>query len=215
VASFVAASSTAFAAPFTNGDFESGTDPGAQAELLSGAPDIQGWTILDQLGNPSNTDVTYVGSFWTAQSGSRSVELNGQDMGGIQQTFDVVSGQTYQVSFWLAADFQGEGTGSASVRGMVQSGTNFFSEDFKFDKSPSNNASNLGWVLHTLSFVADGPTATLTFLSLNDSQRGRGPVIDNVTITAVPIPMALPLMGFALGALGVIGMRRRRRAGPE
>jgi hypothetical protein len=191
----------ALAAPFTNGDFESGDDPGSATEHSAGSSAITGWTILDQESDPSDSDVTYIGSFFPAQSGSRSVELSGGDLGGIQQTFDVVDGQQYRVSFYSTSEFRGD----RRLRAMVQSGTNLVSEDFQ--------ATNAGWVLRTFSFVADGTSATLTFLSLVNRQGRFNGTIDNVTIAAVPVPVALPLMAFALGALGVVGMRRRRTSG--
>jgi hypothetical protein len=197
----VMAAGPAIAAPFTNGDFESGTDPGSATELFAGSGDITGWTILDQEADPSDSDVTYMGSFFPAQSGSRSVELSGRDLGGIQQTFDVVDGQKYKVSFYSTSEFRHD----YRLTGMVQSGTNLVSEDF--------HATNAGWVLRSFSFVADGTSATLTFLSLVNKQPSFNGSIDNVTIAAVPIPMALPLMAFALGALGVVGWRRRRAPG--
>jgi hypothetical protein len=190
----------AFAAPFTNGDFELGTDPGSSTELFAGSTAITGWTILDQDADAGESDVTYIGSLFTAQSGSRSVELTGLDKGGLQQTFDVVSGQQYKVSFYSTSEFGGDNRLTA----MVQSGVNLVSQDF--------HADNSGWVLRTFSFVADGTQATLSFLASVNRQNRFNAAIDNVTIAAVPIPMAFPLMAFALGALGLMGMRRRRRA---
>lgn len=200
--------SPAFAAPFTNGDFEQGTDPGSQTQLSAGSTDITGWTVLNYR-NASGSDVTYVGSAWAAQNGSRSVELAGSNFGGIQQTFDVVDGQEYKVSFYLSSDVFGpERDGfEALLRATVQSGSNLTSEDFSFERQDGSSASNPGWVLQTFSFVAEGTNATLTFVGLNEGAFGAA--IDNVSITAVPVPMALPLMGFALGALGLMRMRGR------
>jgi choice-of-anchor C domain-containing protein len=192
---------SAQAAPFTNGDFEAGTDPGSSTELFAGSTAITGWTILDQNADPLDTDVTYIGSLFPAQSGTRSVELTGKDLGGLQQTFDVVDGQQYRVSFYTTSEFDGD----RRLRGMVQSGVNLVSQDFV--------AENSGWVLQTFSFIADGTSATLTFLSLVNRQNRFNAAIDNVTIAAVPVPVAFPLMAFALGALGVMGMRRRARGG--
>lgn len=201
--------SPAFAAPFTNGDFEQGTDPGSQTQLSAGSTDITGWTILDFKNKPADSDVTYIGSAWAAQNGSRSLELSGTNFGGIQQTFDVVDGQEYKVSFYLSSDVFGPERESfeALLRASVQSGSNLTSEDFSFEREAGSSASNPGWVLHTFSFVAEGTDATLTFVSLREGAFGAA--IDNVSITAVPVPMALPLMAFALGALGLMRMRGR------
>ena len=45
---------------------------------------------------------------------------------------------------------------------------------------------------------------------LSDSDNG-GVILDNVVLSAVPVPAALPLFAAGLGALGIAGRRRKRK----
>jgi hypothetical protein len=106
LASLVAFS--AQASTFVNGSFELGTAPGQFITLNGGdSTSITGSTV----GGGSN-GVDYIGSYWTASDGSRSIDLNGLVPGSIFQTFDVVAGQTYQVSF----DFAGNPAGGPQFK---------------------------------------------------------------------------------------------------
>ena len=99
----VAGASPAAAAPFTNGSFELGSvNPGSGwITLGSGNPAITGWEIFDGT-------IDYIGTYWQAANGSRSLDLNGNDgPAGIRQTFDTIGGGTYQVSFALAGNPDG------------------------------------------------------------------------------------------------------------
>src|SRR5437868_331582 len=92
---------SACAAPFQNGGFEVGTltaDPCNNA-LPVGSTAITGWTVIQG-------DIDYLTtSCWTPSEGGRSLDLVGSgSKGGIQQTFDTVPGQTYQVIFDLAGN---------------------------------------------------------------------------------------------------------------
>ena len=97
------AGNSAQAASFTNGSFELGTDPGSFSTVFQGdGATITGWLV----GGPSGASVDYIGSYWEAADGSRSVDLSGTSdypdglikWGEISQTFDTISGQTYRVS---------------------------------------------------------------------------------------------------------------------
>src|ERR1700761_1608688 len=83
-----------------NGSFEEGTDPGSFTSLTPGSTDITDWSI-----GPIGVD--YIGSYWQAADGSRSVDLAGTLPGGtatgdasgsIFQSFATTLGQTYQVT---------------------------------------------------------------------------------------------------------------------
>src|SRR4029079_18341039 len=83
------------AAFFVNGSFESATvDPNNSAfgfvEFNAGDTSIIGW-IVDR------DNIDYIGSYWQASNGARSIDLDGLRPGSISQTFDTVIGSTYQV----------------------------------------------------------------------------------------------------------------------
>jgi hypothetical protein len=96
------AGSSAQAASFTNGSFELGSDPGSFSTVFQGdGATITGWLV----GGPSGASVDYIGSYWEAADGTRSIDLSGTSnypdgpikWGEISQTFDTISGQALTV----------------------------------------------------------------------------------------------------------------------
>lgn len=193
----VAGAGPAAAAPFTNGSFELGSvNPGSGWNTLaSGNPAITGWEIFDGT-------IDYIGTYWQAANGSRSVDLNGNDgAAGIRQTFDTIGGATYQVSFALAANPDG-----APLTKSVQVTSGSASQLFAFTVLPGTSRTDMGWVYHSLLFTAAGGSTTLSFLS-DTASVFFGPAIDDVSVTAVPEPATLSLLALGLAA----GARARRR----
>ena len=88
----VALSVVANAAPFTNGSFEIGPATGTFTTLGTGNTSITGWTV-------GGSGVDYIGSFWQAQDGSRSLDLSALGAGSVSQTFDTILNQVYLVNF--------------------------------------------------------------------------------------------------------------------
>jgi choice-of-anchor C domain-containing protein len=193
----VAGASPAVAAPFTNGSFELGSvNPGGGwITLNSGSPAITGWEIFDGT-------IDYIGAYWQAADGSRSLDLNGNDgPAGIRQTFDTIGGGTYQVSFALAGNPDG-----APVTKSVQVTSGGVSQLFAFTIAGASRA-DMGWAYHSLLFTAAGSSTTLSFLS-DTAGAYYGPALDDVSVTAVPEPATLSLV--ALGLAAVARARRRR-----
>ena len=150
--------SAVFAAPFQNGSFE--INGGAQAVLSTGDTSMTGWVVtgdsIDLLQTPPTG--------WQPSDGNFSLDLDGNDPGGVQQTFDTINGVHYTVTFDMAGNY----AGGSSIKTMrVQaSGTPY--QDFTFDSSVSSQ-NNMGWTTHTYSFTANGPSTTLSFTSLSIS----------------------------------------------
>lgn len=190
---------TANAAGFVNGSFESGIGPGSFTTVGGGnTTSISGWKV-------TGASVDYIGSYWTAQNLSRSIDLNGDGQGGIEQTFDTVANTIYTVSFWLAGNPDG-----APVTKTVQVGaTGAMNTNFTFN-SAGITKSNMGWTNYTYSFVAQGPSTTLSFASLDAGFYGAA--LDNVSVSAaVPEPAAWAMMIIGFGLVGG-AMRRRSNA---
>jgi hypothetical protein len=69
----------------------------------------------------------------------------------------------------------------------------------------SNTFSDMEYVLEEFTFIASDVTTSLSFTSEDASSSLWGPVIGGVTVTDVPEPASLTLLGASLGVI-----RRRR-----
>ncbi|MDV3002919.1 MAG: hypothetical protein N5P05_004574 [Chroococcopsis gigantea SAG 12.99] len=183
---------SAQAAAFQNGSFEVGTTPDTNfgySTLHPGSTAITGWTV--NLGT-----IDYISTFWTASNGERSVDLNGFDSGIISQTFDTVAGKTYKISFDLAGNpYTGFGPDVKTLQVTAPG----FNQAYSFDitgKTPSN----MGWQTQTFSFLANGSSSTLAFISTNSGSGG--PALDNVSVVSVPEPLTIlgSMTALAIGA---------------
>jgi choice-of-anchor C domain-containing protein len=183
----------------SNGSFEAGTAPGVFT-TVSGAGAISDWNI-------SAGTVDYIGTYWTASDGARSVDMNGNSQGTIDQTINgLTAGQTYKLTF----DIGGNGDGGPTTKtmdvsfgGVVQS--------VLFDTLTGGNIGGnaRGYAPITLLFTYTG-AGTSALLSFASTTGGGffGPILDNVALSAVPLPPAMLLFGGAL--LGMAGLRRFR-----
>jgi choice-of-anchor C domain-containing protein len=171
--------SVAVAAPFQNGSFEIGTNPGASFITLANGDNtnITGWTVI-------RGDIDYIGGYWQPAQGARSVDLIGdQFVGGVQQTFDTIPGASYTVSFAMA----GNPAGGPMIRPLavtVAGNTNTFFFDIT-----GATLSNMNWTPHQFTFVATGPTETIQFVSDLTGVPGAccyGAALDNVQIAGLP-----------------------------
>jgi uncharacterized protein (TIGR03437 family) len=161
-----------------NGSFEQGPNPGAFRNIPQGSTVITGWTV--SVGN-----IDYVGGLWTAEDGSRSIDLEGSGgtcvlytncPGGIAQSFPTVAGQQYTVTFYLAGNVFGDPV----VKTILFSAAGQ-SQSYTFDTT-GFSAGNMGWAQIIWNFTASDTTTTLEFDSADDPPTGWGPVIDNVSV---------------------------------
>ena len=104
------------AATLVNGSFEIGPNPNVGPGFITlgtGNSSITGWTV-------TAGSIDYIGSYWMAQDGSRSIDLAGTSLGTLTQTLtDTIVGQRYAVNFWVSKNPDG---GAATRTGTVSGG---------------------------------------------------------------------------------------------
>ncbi len=183
-----------------NGSFETGTNPGNFITLVS--PDttsITDWTLFQGT-------LDYIGTYWTAQNLSRSLDMSGDPanpkgaLGGIEQSFATIAGATYEVTFYLAGNPDSQAPADLIKILNVKVGN--YDHDFTFNVSGKSH-SDMGWELEPFTFIAQGSTSTLQFISKTAS--GWGPALDNVTVNyVVPLPSTMLLLSSGLVGLGLL-----------
>ena len=189
-------SAPAQAVTIINGSFEDGHNApsGNYVTLGSGSTDITGWTV-------GGAGIDWINQYWTASDGNLSLDLSGNGPGSIEQLLTGLTiGQTYAVSF----DMAGNNDGGSTVKQLTADPGSWV---FYFDVTGTDNT-NMNWTTKTFNFTANSTSVNLKFMS--DETNPFGPALDNVRISAVPLPAALPLFGGAIGALVMSGRRKKR-----
>jgi choice-of-anchor C domain-containing protein len=152
-----------------NGSFEAAVNQavGGYYTYAGGSTGIAGWTVL-----PHSVD--YVGSpYWQASNGTYSLDLSGDQPGGVSQTFATTAGVQYIVNFDLAGSTGGTKQMLVSADGQSQD----------YYAVPTGNLANLGYTGRSFVFTADGPSATLSFTGLNSGYAGA--VLDHVSVSTL------------------------------
>ncbi len=192
-----------------NGSFEEGVSirgaPYYFNELSAGSTDITGWTVV---GSGSRV-ADYIGIRFDTPYGDRSVDLDGYytgqtGNGGIQQDIATVAGGVYELTFAMA----GNPEGGPSLKTMTVSAGDTV-DMFSFDTT-GHTMQSMGWITESFTFTALSDTTTLLFQSTTNAPGdpiGYGPVLDNVSVVAIPLPASI-LLGVL--AVGLAGRKLRR-----
>lgn len=188
------------AATIINGSFETGINPpttGAQ-QLGANNTNVEGWTI-------ENGGIDWVGTFWQASNGTRSIDLTLVNAGAISQTIATVRKKTYYVTFDMAGNPNTGGGPTLKSLDVTVNGGNL--ANYTFDTAGFSRP-NMGWTSKLYTFVATSSSSTLRFRSNNGFSSG--PTLDNIEI-ALPEPSSWAMFIVGFGLVGT-AVRRRRAA---
>ena len=190
----LATATTASANLIVNGSFEDNTVSNGNWSWFNSSV-VNGW-------EGSNIEIWHNLNGISAVDGVQIAELNadGPNSGAwsIFQDFSTVIGQVYDVSFSYRAR-----TGSTTAS----------SEAFIFSVGSLlktvDDHTTAGWSLFQSSFTATSAVTQLRFTSLNSGTYGN--LLDNVVVNAKKsVPESNPLALFAIGALGLLLIRKHR-----
>lgn len=172
----------------TNGSFDSDVQAAGSWSIKS---NLTGWT-----GGAYGVELRDAIA-GTAYDGGNFIELDTTANSSISQTFATNVGQTYLLSFVYAARPDNKG---AASDGISWSAGNMSNVAFGQD-------TNTAWTMMSASFVATGTSTTLSFKAMGTSD-SFGTSLDDVSVTAVPEPGSLALLGAGFSALAWTARRR-------
>jgi Protein of unknown function (DUF642) len=199
-----------------NGSFEFGSFvqnsiyPGRMS-LSTGSTAINNWV----LGNaPAGFLWWMQAPDYNAEDGNFSLDLdsNGNSpFSFAQQTFSTIIGQQYQFTGYFASEFN---AGPASTSILIDGssiGTETTGSGIANGPGPGFN--NLIWTSASFNFIASSTSTTLTLLDATTAPGGDGayynPIVDNVSVVAVPEPSVLGLA--SAGLLYFVSFKRKCR----
>lgn len=199
---------SAQAAPLTNGSLESSA--GGFIQTVNSGASANSWTVA--LANIEFVKTGYAGGgdvVGAAADGLWFVDLNGTTgPGRISQSFDTVAGQWYRIDYFMSGNAGPNGStsnGSKTLNALWNGGV---ADSASYTHQVGDKWSILRWEAHSFLAQAVGATTTLGFQSTSTTYAAAGPLLDAITVTAVPEPGTYALM---LAGLGLLGFAKRRR----
>lgn len=153
-----------------NGSFETGQqDPGMFWIILYSPSNVMdGWLV-------NSGSVDYIGKWWEASEGVRSIDLNGPDSGEVSQTVPTIPGVTYAVGF----DMSGNADGPPTVKLMTVTADGGQPQTYAYDTVLAGNSrTDMRWQAMRYTFTANNAMTVLAFRS--DVPGFYGPTLDNV-----------------------------------
>lgn len=203
-AALFGAAATAGAATLVNGSFETGANPNPSfSTQIAGSTAITGWTV-------GGFGVDYIGDYWKAADGVRSIDLSAGSAGSVSQSFATVVGSAYTVLF----DLSGNPDGGVGTRTAVVSIAGSLPGIRTYSVGSANSRDSMNWESFSYDFTAFDTVSTLVFASAEYSPFG--PALDNVSAglsgggigSSVPEPASWALMLIGFGMVGAAARRR-------
>jgi hypothetical protein len=135
--------------------------------------------------------------------------------GGLSQSFTTIPGQQYRLTFDYSHN-PGTPSPSGSYAAQVTVADGHAPANSIFSTAVSQGNVPAVWVGFSHDFTAVSDLTLLTFIDTQGAFNA-GIYLDEVSVqplnvTTTPIPGALPLLASGLGALGLLGWRRKRKA---
>lgn len=135
----------------------------------------------------------------------RYLDMNGSTRTGgrIERTVNLVLGAQYELSFSYGFN-RNSGTNEVLGFGVGGFSGSIGPTQFRTVVAPAFNTAT-----YRFTATVGGPTV-LYFADIGTTNRDNGgPILDNVHLSAVPVPAAASLLLLALGGLAVAGWRKR------
>ena len=158
-----------------------------------------GWTV----GGPDDGVDWLTTPDYGADTGIHAVDLQRTLNSSIATVIPTITGNVYELSFGTTAwvDVPNGNKGKVSAGSLVNQ---------TFTAPLSSALSTQTFTPFAFLFTATGPTTTIQFTA-NGTQCCYGPVIDSVSVAAVPEPGTILLLGTGLVSVLGYGWRRRNR----
>ena len=161
----------------TNGSFEQGPPPWQNGRgfttLPAGSMHIHGWSV-------TRGSIDYIDHHWRHADGERSIDLNGNEPGAIEQVIRTQPNKRYRVTFSMSGNncLTEGGVRTLVVRAAGDRG------EFTFDTT-GRTYDRMGWTMKEWEFTATAETTIIEFASTTDIPFACGPAIDRVSVREV------------------------------
>jgi hypothetical protein len=181
----------------TDGDFSS---PGQGGGWTIYYPGTDGWVNTGGSGGLDGIEIgtSTIYGLPCVNAACQQLEVNANYFDTDQQTVSGLTvGKTYDLS-WLYG-------------GRTSGGPDLLNVSFGGTPLVQDGGSTGVWSLNSFLVTATATSETLVFSSVvTGGDPSYGNEITNVSLTATPLPAALPLFAGGLGIIGLIGGRRRK-----
>ena len=178
--------------------------PGAWA-TFSGS-DLPAWLAL-----PGDSIEVRNGIGGTARQGVNFVELDSTHNRSMLAASSTVVGHAYSLSVHYSGRSTRADDNPGVTSGVVPGSSDGLSVSVAGTTvnlvSPANTTLDNLWAFYTATFVGTSKSMSLLFAATGDND-SHGGSLDNVSVTPVPEPTTLAMMG--AGLLGLVGLGRRR-----